>query len=175
MKKNKRGAIELSMSTIIIIIIGITLLSLGLMWIKNIFSEITDLSDKAFGLTDQQIEVLFEDSNSLLNIMPNSIELKQGKGVIVGVVLSNLEGEEIIVDAKASPGKEGLECIFEDTQSETSEEYKLKSGASKKIKLIIKSNKDTPLGYNSCKVEINLDIETSYSTSETTTVNVIKK
>ena len=30
---NKKGAIELSMTTIIVVVIGITLLSLGLMWV----------------------------------------------------------------------------------------------------------------------------------------------
>ena len=45
---SKKGAIELSMTTIIVIIMGITLLSLGLIWIRGTFSEITGLSKGAF-------------------------------------------------------------------------------------------------------------------------------
>ena len=38
--KNKRGAMELSMTTIIVVIIGITLLTLGIRWVYNIFGDI---------------------------------------------------------------------------------------------------------------------------------------
>lgn len=172
--KNK-GAIELSMSTIIVVIIGITLLSLGLIWVRGTFTKLTDLSDRAFGLSDQQINELFGDSNSLLGIIPNSVDLKQGSGVIVGVVFSNLESEDIKIKAKVTPIKTGVACVFEDTQSGSTDEYVLQSGATKKIKLIIESDKETPLGFNSCKVEIISDLKTSYSTSETVTIRIIKK
>ena len=51
----KKGAIELSMTTIIVIILGITLLSLGLIWVKGTFGDITRLSRSAFEQADGDI------------------------------------------------------------------------------------------------------------------------
>lgn len=175
MKTNKKGAIELSMSTIIVIIIGITLLSLGLMWVKGTFGKITDLSDKAFGLTDDQITAMFDNSETLLKISPNNEDVKQGNGVIIGVIFYNLETDELKIKAKVTPVNQDISCVFADTQKEETLEYKLKSGANKKVGLIIQTNKNTALGIKSCNVEVISDLDTSYSTLETATVNVIKK
>ncbi len=128
--------------------------------------------DSDWDLEHELAELIAE---KIEGIIPNSVDLKQGSGVIVGTVFSNLEGEDIKIKAKVTPVKAGVSCVFEDTQSETTDEYVLQSGATKKIKLIIESDKETPLGFNSCKVEIISGLKTSYSTSETVTINVIKK
>ena len=59
--KSKRGAIELSMTTIIVIVLGVVLLSLGLMFVRGIFKQITDESDQIFAMSEEQISELFED------------------------------------------------------------------------------------------------------------------
>ena len=53
--KNKKGAMELSMTTIIIIILGITLLSLGIVFIKGIFGKINLLTEEAFENAQKEI------------------------------------------------------------------------------------------------------------------------
>jgi len=59
MKLNKKAAIELSMQTIVVIVIGVTILSLGLLWVQNTFRDVGDISDEAF---QNAQEVLSSDS-----------------------------------------------------------------------------------------------------------------
>lgn len=48
MMKSKKGAIELSMTTIIVIVIGVTLLTLGILWVRGVIGNVSGLSDSAF-------------------------------------------------------------------------------------------------------------------------------
>jgi hypothetical protein len=75
--KNKRGAIELSMTTIIVIVIGITLLSLGLIWVKNTFSNIGDMTQKQFDQADQIIDATPNTDEKIS--VPIQINAKSGK------------------------------------------------------------------------------------------------
>ena len=48
MIKNKKGALELSINTIVVIVIGVTLLILGLVFVRGIFEKVQKISDTAF-------------------------------------------------------------------------------------------------------------------------------
>ena len=52
----KKGAIELSMTTIIVIVMGVTLLILGLVFIRNIFGRIGGLTEEAFSSAEKEIQ-----------------------------------------------------------------------------------------------------------------------
>ncbi len=56
MRKGKKGALELSMSTIIIIVIGVVLLSLALFFVRSLFSQITEIKDDVFTRAKVDIE-----------------------------------------------------------------------------------------------------------------------
>ena len=75
-KKNfgKRGAIELSMTTIIVIIIGITLLSLGLIWVRGTFKNVTDLSEQSFEQAEGAISDIFKEVSKTIFVSPPSIK-----------------------------------------------------------------------------------------------------
>ena len=175
--KQKEGAIQLSMSTIIIVIIGVTLLSLGLVWIRGTLGKITDLSDQAFDLSDQEIDNLFADSDSLLKILPDSVELKKGKAAEVGVLFYNLEQTSLQIQAQVVPIAAGIPvtCKLGDTLTGTSKEYTLASGSSEKIKLKVETTKDTTLGTGGCDLIITslTSEDTTYSLSEQLLVEIV--
>ena len=81
---NKKGAIELSMTTIIVVVLGITLLTLGLTFIKNIFLDTGDISDTAFGEADRMVREMMA-SNEAFYISTVSVDLKPGKTKIIGI------------------------------------------------------------------------------------------
>ena len=58
MKKsmNKKGAMELSINTIVIVVIGITLLVLGLVFVRGIFDKLGDLGGGAFQKAEQELK-----------------------------------------------------------------------------------------------------------------------
>ncbi len=89
MKSKKRGAIELSMTTIIVVIIGITLLTLGLRWVYNIYGDIERQRGQMSEAMEQQIRDMFGQSDKPLNLLTTSISIGQGKSYDLGIAIKN--------------------------------------------------------------------------------------
>lgn len=175
--KSKKGAIELSMTTIIVIVIGITLLTLGLTWVKSSFDKITKSTDAAFKMSDAEITNMFSDSSDLLKIVPDNQELKKDRGVEVAIVFYNLEDTMLPFQAKTTPVEGGvpIKCEFVETGTDTSRLRELNSGANARIAIRATTLKTTPLGYGGCNVDIisiGSDL-TNYQLSKTLSIEVI--
>jgi len=88
MRSNKKGAIELSIGTIVIIVLAMSMLILGMVLVKNIFSgssqNVLQMNDKV----RDQINKLFVEDKKTVVYLPNQIaEIKQNEdwGVAFGV------------------------------------------------------------------------------------------
>ena len=173
MHNSKRGAIELSMTTIIVIVIGVILLTLGLVWVRGVFSDVTDISDDAFTRARDIISGI-ENVNSLLTLIPEEIDLAQGKDEVVKVVIANFEEDPISVKVTTNTGDDNdLKCGFFVGGREIKTSvgtYTLESGDQKALSLIIKDNKG-PLRPTSCAVRVNNDP----NSEQTLAIHVIKE
>ena len=91
MRKNKKGAMEMSVGTIVTIVLLMTVLILGIFLVQQIFSS----AKGAIDLTDEQlkseINKLFGDDKELV-VYPNSrrVEIKQENEDGVGIGIKNL-------------------------------------------------------------------------------------
>lgn len=148
----KRGALELSITTIIVIVIGITLLSLGLIFVRSIFANIRGLSKEAFEQADAEIGKLSE-VDRFLTISPGSIEIEKSSARDIKVVLANFERVPLTVKAKVISSDPKVSCVFADTMGSLSKEYIVASGEQAILKLII-DEKGGSLGTKSCNVEV---------------------
>src|SRR3989344_4838532 len=137
-KVDKKGAIELSMTTIIVIIMGITLLSLGLFWVRGTFRNIVGLSEEAFGQAEGAISDIFEEVDSPVFISPPSVEIEQGSSRTVSLKITNFEESELNTKAKVESSDKSVLCSFADTLKEESKAYVLKSGQQVDIKMIVR-------------------------------------
>lgn len=86
---NKKGAIEMSMTTIIVVILGITLLSLGLMFVRNIFKDIGGSSAKMSDLADKQMMEMFGESEDPISLPRDEVEIAQGDDVALDIGIRN--------------------------------------------------------------------------------------
>jgi uncharacterized membrane protein (Fun14 family) len=90
--ENKKAAFEMSVGTIVTIVLSVTLLVLGIFFVQQIFSSAKGVVD----LTDQQlrneINKLFSEEDKI-SIYPSTrlIEIKQGSTDGVGMGIRNLE------------------------------------------------------------------------------------
>lgn len=75
-RDDKKGALELSVNTIVIVVIGVTLLTLGLVFVKNMFNQLTQTSDDVFGTADKEIGKMHQESKFTC---PTEISVKAGK------------------------------------------------------------------------------------------------
>ena len=73
--KNKKGAIELSMTTIVIVVLAMAMLVLGLVLIKTIFQGTTSVASMTNDQVKNQIAKLF-DQNHFVKNHCNSIFLQ---------------------------------------------------------------------------------------------------
>src|SRR3989344_9488083 len=114
---NKKGAIELSMTTIIVVVIGVTLLILGLVFVRGIFTGLKDVSDSTLGKAKTLLGEGLEDVNKFLSLSPEAITIEQGKDDAIKVIVFNQDDKEIKVTAVASAVKADpkLRCLFWDT------------------------------------------------------------
>ena len=86
---NKRGAIELSITTIVVVVIGVTLLVLGLTFVSNIFRDIGQQQKKLGEFTDEQIRDIFARSDQFLNLPTTDLDVDLGKAENLDIVIKN--------------------------------------------------------------------------------------
>ncbi len=152
---NKRGALELSMNTIIIIVIGVVLLSLGLMFVRGIFTQTTDLSDKVFANANKELDSLGGSVDSALVVSPETVRLEAGKTSGFVVLVTNLEEGKTYngLTGTLSTNGQGITCTFTDGTS-TKSIRTLIPGAEDRLQVLVRSEKGS-IGTKTCKFTLN--------------------
>lgn len=123
MYRKKRGAMELSINTIIIVVIGITLLTLGIVFVKNIFTKLNEISDDTFGTAKTEISKMHGESRFTV---PPVIKVNQGGITTEKIYVGNdgvscPSGSETftlsLITSNFEPGKLAAKIISEYTVS----------------------------------------------------------
>ena len=83
---SKKGAVELSVGTIVILVIGMTMLILGIILVRTIFTGATQNVDVINKGVEDQINKLFSNSDKriVVNLPKQEVDIK--KGVLFGIV-----------------------------------------------------------------------------------------
>ena len=170
--KTKKGAIELSMTTIIVIVMGVTLLILGITFVRTIFGKISGISEETFKKAETMLGQL-EDVNEFLTVSPALSEVEAKGDDVIKVIIANFEEEDIKVKAKVSSLDDGIECAFGDTLKDISKEYTIGSGRTKSISLFVKDTKGN-LRTTACNIEI-INAPAGEDNEETLAVRVIQE
>ena len=84
----KKGAIEFSMTTIMVIIIGVVVLALALAWVRGTFKDISGITEEAFEGAKEQLRAELT-SQDPLGISPSTLSLKSGESTTVAVGFLN--------------------------------------------------------------------------------------
>lgn len=90
-KRNKKAAIELSINTIVVIVLAMSMLILGLVLVKNLFSGANNNVNTIADKTKDEINKLFTEDQRLIVYLPNRIlKVKQGETWGIEFVIKNL-------------------------------------------------------------------------------------
>jgi len=89
----KKGAIELSMTTIIVIVLGVTLLTLGIVWIKGLGSSLQETTKEAFRVSQDEISKIGLRDQKLY-IPGGEQEIKIGGSLTLNVYIQNFLGKD---------------------------------------------------------------------------------
>jgi|SRR3989338_6582502 len=141
MKVNKKGAIEMSMTTIIVIVIGVTLLILGLIFVRGIFERIGGLSDQLFAQADNIIRDNMDASQKVyVHGAIFTVNSGEDKEVFTGV--QNFDDKTGKFKVQAVAGKDASADWFVGTD----EEIEVMPGEKKGIPLLVQIPKGTEPG-----------------------------
>jgi hypothetical protein len=88
---NNKGAMELSINTIVIIVIGVTLLSLGLIFVKGVFDKLDGQSDQIFEGGENEISKIANHDQKLS--VKQQVNVKQGADAVFKVWVVNFEDD----------------------------------------------------------------------------------
>lgn len=95
--KSKKAAMEMSIGTIVVVVLSITMLILGVMLIRGIFSKTEDSTNAVFENLDSIAAGLGNDENAKMIITPTSqkLAIKIGESETLGVgIMNRLSGTE---------------------------------------------------------------------------------
>lgn len=87
---SRKGAMELSMNTIVVVVIGITLLVLGLVFVRGIFDKIRGTTEKVFAEADTELEDMM-GTEQRINVQ-TTINIQPGRQVKIPIKMCNIEG-----------------------------------------------------------------------------------
>ncbi len=105
-KKQKSGAIEFSITTIIVVVLGVVIIGLGIAFVGDIFDNLGRLTTQVNENAQGKIEQL---GGGTKFSVPSSVSLKEGDSTVVKVRIGNdgsIEGEKATfrVDLKPVEG-----------------------------------------------------------------------
>ncbi len=92
---HKKGSLELSINAIVIVILAMTLLGLGLGFVRNMFSGITHTTDQ---VQDQMAEQILDDlrrGDKKLSFPAQKIDLEGGQEEIIAIGVKNTDPAEL--------------------------------------------------------------------------------
>ena len=92
---SKKGAMELSMTTIIVVVIGVMLLGLAIGWITRLIGQVEELTDQSFATAQQTIQEQMP-SGSRFYISGYAIKAEAGRftEIYTGVKFSGDENSQ---------------------------------------------------------------------------------
>jgi len=118
LKRNKKGALELSIGTIVILVLAMTMLILGVILVQNIFSGATDAADLTIDQLKGKISTLFGADKKIAMYPENQQhKIKQGdtggfgfgiKNLNQGTVEDGIFSYEVLVDDPDIESKCGI-------------------------------------------------------------------
>ncbi len=113
MQMTKKGAIELSMTTIIVIVIGVTLLILGLTWVRGLFEKVSGLTEESFRTAEKLIQEQM-GSDEKFYISGLTFEVAGGKSLVVYTGIQNFGAQGITnkFRMEIEPGEQGGDATW---------------------------------------------------------------
>tara|TARA_Y100000310_G_scaffold332251_1_gene407492 strand:+ start:519 stop:1040 length:522 start_codon:yes stop_codon:yes gene_type:complete len=161
----KKGAVELSMTTIIIIVIGITVLSLGLVWIRGTFEDITRTTRGASEQADSELAEIFGGTDQAVALSPSEISVEQGGEGSASLAVNNLGSTSATVTGtveaiRAGSGSaENLNCYFSYSLTGDLGTETIGSGQGLSNLIIYVDDYGSDLGTYGCAIDLDGDID----------------
>jgi len=140
----KRGSLNLSINAIVVLILAITMLGLGLAFMRNIFGGATEEFQQTTGEIEKQMIEQMKDTNQEISLSRPKIDIKIGGKQQIFIGLKNDQQKEIVytineIKCKPLGGDSSLlSCTEADVQIDYVDEVTIQSGDTEVLPINIK-------------------------------------
>jgi hypothetical protein len=166
--RGKKAAIEMSIGTIVVVVLSMSMLILGLVLIKTIFTGAKNVADMTNDQLTSEISKLF-GADQKVAVYPNSkqIEIVQGKASGFGIGIKNLRtgsssgtrfSYEVVVsdpDVQTKCGVTDAEILKLITTGRSAADIPIASGETFATKVLLETQTGDPL----CTVRFRVDVK----------------
>ena len=151
---NKRGAMELSINTIIIIVIGVALLSFGLLFLGDIKDKVFSLGEKAFGEADTALTDLNQADAKLT--VASSVSVKKGDSTNFQITVGNEKQTKSSFTIEVKPAADNLAGEKLKISIPRSQ-FEIESGAGKRLTAGVTAAENIVQGSYAYLIEVKAD------------------
>ena len=95
MRLKKKASLEISIQAIVIVVLAMTLLGLGLVFIRNQFETIGKATDVVTGQVADQIKRQMLDNDQKIALSEANINIKKGGSVVLNVGVNNKNNDPL--------------------------------------------------------------------------------
>ncbi|MCW8966126.1 MAG: hypothetical protein OQK82_05510 [Candidatus Pacearchaeota archaeon] len=164
--RNRSAAMEMSVGTIVTIVLLMTVLILGLVLVRSIFSSSTSAIDEIDSAVQNEITKLFsEDNSKKVVIYPSTreISLEKGEDGGFGFSIKNIEEETKTFSYVVSVGEVGCSGVSEAEAENfiglgrTGSGITIPSGSQLEDAILVKFS--VPESASLCDIRYNLDVK----------------
>lgn len=121
---DQKGAIDLSVNTLVVVIIGLVILGAGITFLYQLIAQSTELKAKLDQQTEEQLKQLLIDQGRKVAISVNTATVLRGESRIFGVGILNVGEEDFFtIDVSLSKfvNEENQEATTDDLEIQTKE------------------------------------------------------
>ncbi|MFH1054029.1 MAG: hypothetical protein V1740_06445 [Candidatus Woesearchaeota archaeon] len=95
MIKSRKASLELSVNAIVIIVLAMTLLGLGLFFIRGLFGNVIELSESTFSKISDEVSQRLSTGQDKLLFSSIQFDLERGKSKLEGFGIKNIQNAEM--------------------------------------------------------------------------------
>ncbi len=165
-KTSKKGSLNLSINAIVVLILAITMLSLGLGFMKNLFKKTTgQLADVGEEIKNQMVEQLRSSSAKLtLNVEDTTIARSESKDYYFGVKNVEPGAKTFKIEKDCGSGMGGLkQGLSEETLDTIEDTGELEQNEVSVQKMVIAIDPGADTGTARCTLKIKKEDGSTYA------------
>lgn len=110
--RRRRGAIQISIGFVVIIVLAVLILTLGIGWVRSLFTTITEITTQVTDIAKQNlIQNLRKGDDKVMLTIPDKIRQRRGVAGQFGVGIKNVDNEGHCFYIDVSLGSVGKEVL----------------------------------------------------------------
>ncbi|MBD3203867.1 hypothetical protein GF327_06210 [Candidatus Woesearchaeota archaeon] len=147
MKNNKKASLNLSINAIVVLILAITMLGLGLGFMRNMFTNVQENFEDVSDQVQKDMIKRLKDSGERVVLSKYEVKMKQSTEEVIHIAINEESAPaggysnfQLSLSGTSKVGASGVTCMDNDQISLIQGEQRIESGEAKVFPIYLKSD-----------------------------------